>query len=152
MGGKLSHTVIACTDNFIHCNPLKCLNKKLCVYRTRYSNKKTNECVGVVHPNPIVLPKSLLLCTVGLVLRSAGCLWTSLGWFKNIEPRRTFPNHIITEIARFLEFCHMSSGWFDCTEPSLSTSLQEKQGVQGESHPGQLFFFLSKRKSCPGCS
>ena len=29
------------------------------------------------------------------------------------------------------EVCHMSSGWFDCTEPSLSTSLQGKQGVQG---------------------
>ena len=26
---------------------------------------------------------------------------------------------------------HMSSGWFDCTEPSLSTLLQEKHGVQG---------------------
>ena len=25
----------------------------------------------------------------------------------------------------------MISGWFDCTEPSLSTSLQGKQGVQG---------------------
>ena len=25
----------------------------------------------------------------------------------------------------------MSSGWFDRTEPSLSTSLQGKQGVQG---------------------
>ena len=25
----------------------------------------------------------------------------------------------------------MSSGWFDHTEPSLSTSLQGKQGVQG---------------------
>ena len=24
----------------------------------------------------------------------------------------------------------MSSGWFDCTEPSLSTSLEGKQGVQ----------------------
>ena len=29
------------------------------------------------------------------------------------------------------QFCHMSSGWFDCTEPSLSTSLQGQQGVQG---------------------
>ena len=37
---------------------------------------------------------------------------------------RTFPNHIITEIAKCVEFCHMSSGWFDHTEPSLS-------GVQG---------------------
>ena len=25
----------------------------------------------------------------------------------------------------------MSLGWFDCTEPSLSTFLQGKQGVQG---------------------
>ena len=25
----------------------------------------------------------------------------------------------------------MSSGWFDSTEPSLTTSLQRKQGVQG---------------------
>ena len=29
------------------------------------------------------------------------------------------------------EFCHMSSGWFDHTEPSLSTSLQGKQGMEG---------------------
>ena len=27
----------------------------------------------------------------------------------------------------------MSSGWFDCTEPSLGTLLQGKQGVQGAS-------------------
>ena len=33
-----------------------------------------------------------------------------------------------------VEFCHMSSGWFDCTEPSLSTSLQGKQGVQVLMH------------------
>ena len=25
----------------------------------------------------------------------------------------------------------MSSGWFDCTKPSLPTSLQGKQGMQG---------------------
>ena len=43
---------------------------------------------------------------------------------RGIEPRQTFPNHIITEIAKCVEFCHMSSGWFDHTEPSLSTSLQ----------------------------
>ena len=63
--------------------------------------------------------------------RCAGCLCTSSGWFKHIEPRRTFRNHIITEIAKCVEFCHLSSGWFDHTEPSLSTSLQGKQGVQG---------------------
>ena len=45
-----------------------------------------------------------------------------------VQAHRTFSNHII---ATCLEFCHMNSGWFDCTEPSLSTSLQGKQGVQG---------------------
>ena len=25
----------------------------------------------------------------------------------------------------------MNSGWFDCSEPSLTTSLHRKQGVQG---------------------
>ena len=66
--------------------------------------------------------------------RCAGCLCTSSGWFKHIEPPGTFPNHIIIEIARFVEFCHMSSGWFDRTEPSLSTSLHGKQGIQGVMH------------------
>ena len=42
-----------------------------------------------------------------------------------LEPSRA------TEIARCGEFFHMSSGWFDCTEPSLATLLQGKQGVQG---------------------
>ena len=61
----------------------------------------------------------------------ARCLCTSSGWFKCIKPPRTFSNHIIAEIARRVEFFHMSSGWFDCTELSLTTSLQGKQGVQG---------------------
>ena len=54
----------------------------------------------------------------------------SSGWFKHIEPHRTYTNHNITEIARCGEVCHMSSKWFDCTEPSLSVSLHGKQGVQ----------------------
>ena len=37
-----------------------------------------------------------------------------------VRPPRTFSNNIITEIARFVEFFHMSSGWFDCTEPFSS--------------------------------
>ena len=63
--------------------------------------------------------------------RCAGCLCTSSGWFKHIEPLLTSSNHNITEIARCGDVCRISSGWFDCTEPSLSTSLQGKQGVQG---------------------
>ena len=43
----------------------------------------------------------------------------SSGWFKHIEPPRTFSNHIIAEITRSVEFYYMSSGWFDYTEPSL---------------------------------
>ena len=61
----------------------------------------------------------------------ARCLCTSSGWFTCIEPPRTFSNHIIAEIARCVEFFHMSSVWFDCTKPSLTTSLQGTQGVQG---------------------
>ena len=53
------------------------------------------------------------------------------GVFKCIEPPRTFLNYIIAERARYVEFFHMSSGWFDCTEPSLTTSLEGKQSVQG---------------------
>ena len=63
--------------------------------------------------------------------RSAGCLCNSSRWFNHIEPHRTYTNHIITEIAMCVEVYHMSSGWFDCTEPSLCTLLQRKEGVQG---------------------
>ena len=94
------------------------------------------------------------------------CLCTSLGWFKHLEPSRTtslsnwcgsstsnlrtFSNHIIAKIPRCVQFSCMSSGWFDCTEPSLpgetrctgclctvwcgstvpNLLYQEKQGVQ----------------------
>ena len=46
---------------------------------------------------------------------------------KHSEPHRTFSNFILTERARFIDFFHTSSGWFDWTEPSLPTSLQ---GIQ----------------------
>ena len=58
------------------------------------------------------------------IARCAGCLCMHL--FGVVQAHRTSSN-----LARCVEFCHMSSGWFDCTEPSLSTSLQGKQGVQG---------------------
>ena len=63
--------------------------------------------------------------------RCAGCLCTSSGWVKHIAPQRTYTNHSSTELARCVEVSHMRSGWFDCTEPSLCTLLQGKQGVQG---------------------
>ena len=63
--------------------------------------------------------------------RCAGCSYTRSVWFKRIEPPRTISNHIMTEIAGRVEFFHRSSGWFDGTEPSLPTSLQGQQCVQG---------------------
>ena len=51
--------------------------------------------------------------------------------FKHSESHRTFSNCILTEIARYMEFFYMSSGWFDWTEPSLTTSLQGRELVQG---------------------
>ena len=46
------------------------------------------------------------------------------GAYALVQGGSSTSNHFITEIARCEEVCHMSSGWFDCTEPSLSTSLQ----------------------------
>ena len=60
-----------------------------------------------------------------------GAICTSWKRFKHFEPQRTFSNCILTEIARFIDFFHTSSGLFDCTEPSQTTSLQGIQGVQG---------------------
>ena len=59
-----------------------------------------------------------------------GALCTGSGRFKHIEPRQTFSNYILTEIARYIDFFHMSSGWFDWTEPSLTASLQGIEGVR----------------------
>ena len=61
----------------------------------------------------------------------AGCSYTRSGWFKRVEPPRTFSNHRTTELAGRVEVFLRSLGWFDCTEPSLATSLPGKQGVQG---------------------
>ena len=61
-------------------------------------------------------------------------LCTSLGWFKHIEPRRTFSNHIITKIARCVGFCHMSSGGFDCTEPCYHCEDEVREGSVQLNH------------------
>ena len=60
-----------------------------------------------------------------------GAICTSWMRFKHIEPHRTFSNCILTEIARYIDFFYTSSGWFDWPEPSLTTSLQGIEGVQG---------------------
>ena len=64
-------------------------------------------------------------------VQGAYAICTGSGRFKHIEPHRTFSNYILTEIARYIEFFYTSSGWFDWTEPSATTSLQGIQGVQG---------------------
>ena len=87
--------------------------------------------VGRVLPHEFVVVR---LCRTLLFTgesRCAGCLCTSSGWFKYSKPPRTFSNHIIAEITRCVEFFHMSSEWFDSTEPFLTTSSQKTHGVQG---------------------
>ena len=69
-----------------------------------------------------------------------GVICTSLMRFKHIEPHRTFSNYILTEMARYIDFFHTSSGWFDCTEPPPTTSLQGIQGVQGAICTGSVRF------------
>ena len=97
-----------------------------------HHHRNSKVCRGISHEFGVVrLYQTFTMYIVTGETRSAGCLCNSSGWFKHIEPHRTYSNHNITEIARCGEVCHMSSGWFDCTEPSLSTSLQGKQGVQG---------------------
>ena len=44
------------------------------------------------------LYRTFTIYIVTEIARCEGCLCTCSGWFKHIEPRRTFPNHIITEI------------------------------------------------------
>ena len=60
-----------------------------------------------------------------------GAICTSWMRFKHSEPHRTLSNCILTEIARYRDFFHVSSEWFDCTKPSPTTSLKGIQGVQG---------------------
>ena len=89
-------------------------------------------CRGLSHEFGVVrLYRTFSMYLVTGETRSAGCLCNSSGWFKHREPQRTYSNHNFTELARCGEVCHMISGWFDCTEPSLATAVQGKPGVQG---------------------
>ncbi len=63
---------------------------------------------------------------VGCGVGCTGCLCS-----RSVTGVQRQTQHNITKLARCGEVCHLSSGWFDCTEPSLSTALQGKQGVQG---------------------
>ena len=58
---------------------------------------------------------------------------TSLMWFKHSKPHRSFSNYILTKIARYRDLFHMTSGCFDCTEPSTTTSHQRNQLVHKAS-------------------
>ena len=117
-------------------------------YTNHMHHRVSKVCRGLSHEFGVVrLYRTFSLYSVTGETRRAGCLGNSSGWFKHIEPQRTYSNHPprtytnhpprtytnhnITERARCGEVCHRRSGWFDCTEPSLSTALQGKQGVQG---------------------
>ena len=44
-----------------------------------------------------------------------------------VQTQRTYS---LTELARYIDVFYTSSGWFDWTEPTLTTALQEIEGVQ----------------------
>jgi len=93
---------------------------------------------GLLHEFKVVRPYGTFsIYIVKGETRSVGCLCNSSGWFKHIELHQTYSNHNTTEIARCGEVCHMSSGWFDCTEPSLSISLQVR-GCSSRSNLTEL--------------
>ena len=73
--------------------------------------------------------------------RCAGCLCTCSGWFKHIEPRRTFPNHIITEIARCVEFCLVAR-----TPSALALVDPARRGRSNVS----LIYLLQRPRVSPG--
>ena len=51
-------------------------------------------------------------------------VYTVSEWFKPLEPPRIFSNHFSAEKARCVEVFDVSSEWFDCTEPSRTSSTQ----------------------------
>ena len=50
-------------------------------------------------------------------------------YFRVVQHPRTFSNHFSSEKARCVEVFDVSSEWFDCTEPSRTSSSQWEQGV-----------------------
>ena len=58
--------------------------------------------------------------------------------FEHVEPLRTFLNCLLTEIARCIDVFHSRAGWFYCTEPPQTTSLQGLKGVQGAKCTGVI--------------
>ena len=57
------------------------------------------------------------ILTITELARCEGCLSTRSGWFKHIEPHRSYTSHTITEIARCVGCLGTSSGWFKHSEP-----------------------------------
>ena len=50
--------------------------------------------------------------------------YTRSGWYKHIEPHRTYTNHTFTELARCVGCLCTSSGWFKHSEPTRTTHSQ----------------------------
>ena len=82
-------------------------------------------CKDVVREGSVQSNHPELLWERDLQGKQAGCFYTSSGWFKYIEPPRTFSNHsiaarplyIFTEETRWAGFLYTRSGWFKRREP-----------------------------------
>ena len=55
--------------------------------------------------------------------RCVGCLCTSSGWLKHIEPHRTYTLLTITELARYVGCLCTWSGWFKHSEPHRTYTI-----------------------------
>ena len=55
--------------------------------------------------------------------RCVGCLCTSSGWLKHIEPLRTYTSLTITELARCVGCFCTRAGWFKHSEPHRTYTL-----------------------------
>ena len=63
-----------------------------------HHHRDSKVCRGLSHEFGVVrLYQTFSMYLVTGETRSAGCLCTRSGWFKHIEPHRTYTNHIITE-------------------------------------------------------
>ena len=55
--------------------------------------------------------------------RCVGCLCTSSGWLKHIEPQRTYTILTITELARCVGCLCTRAGWFKHSEPHRTYTI-----------------------------
>ena len=88
--------------------------------------------------------------------RCAGCLWTSSGWFKRIEPPLTFSNHFIAKKARCVEFVRGGSTVPNLLEPHHCRATKVCRVLSHEFGVVRLYrtfcnYIFTEETRCAGC-